>query len=547
MHSDRKADDELQARKPYPGARQAREREGALRIAEVHRDLEGDLGHASDVHPPDLEIERSFVDEPSVPLGTGNGDFLRLGNSTRRVARADHRGNAELARDNGGMTGTSSAIRHDRGGALHRGLPVRVRHLGDQHIAGPNPVHLARVADRACPSRADSSADAATLDQHPSSFLQAIAFESVRLAAADDGLRPCLENVEASVEAILAPLDIHRPAVVLLDDEGETGQMLHVPIVETESPALRAGRLLRAHPVLREHHSARLGAEAAPQDRGTSRAERRLEGAELVRVHLSLDERLPEPPGRIDEHDVGEARFGIQGEHHSARPQIATHHALHARGQGELRTLEAVVCAVGNRPVGVERSEDPRERGENLFDPAHVQQGFLLAGERGLRQVLRRRGRAHRDAARGFSVCEIGIGPRHRVRELESKLRLLYPTTNPSPALGERVEILDVETGKLPLDALLEPVVGEKLAICESGGRETARHPHSSRAKIAVHLPEGSILPSGLLHIFDAERIESDDVLRGQRDPRHLRRGKIVAGWGDPSLPMGENTAWQGP
>ena len=307
---------------------------------------------------------------------------------------------------------------------------------------------------------------------------------------------------------------------MLLDGEGEARELLHVPVVEAELAACAARSLLHAHPVLGEHHSIRLGAESSSQDGGTSRAQCGLEGAELIRVDVSLNQRLTEPPGRVHEHDVGKARFGIQTKHHPARSEVGAHHALHARGKGHFGMLEAVVYAVRDGAVGVERREYPRERGEDLLGPAHVQQGFLLAGEGRLGQVLRRRGGAHRDAALDFAVGEFGIGPHDRVRQIGPQFRLLDPPPNPSPARRERVQVLDVEMGEFTGNALVEPVTGNELPECGSGGGETARHPHPRRAEFSVHLPEGGVLPSDLLHIIDAERIEADDVLhdKGFRD-----------------------------
>ncbi len=60
--------------------------------------------------------------------------------------------------------------------------------------------------------------------------------------------------------------------------------------------------------------------------------------------------------------------------------------------------LEAVVHAVGDRPVVVERGEDLADRGQDRVDAAHVEEGLLLAGERRVRQVLGGGARPDREA-----------------------------------------------------------------------------------------------------------------------------------------------------
>mgnify|MGYP003694494459 CR=1 FL=1 len=64
-----------------------------------------------------------------------------------------------------------------------------------------------------------------------------------------------------------------------------------------------------------EHHFLQLRAQAAPDDRKLARAQHRLVDVELVGVDRALHHHLAQAPGRGDEHDVAEARFGVHGEH----------------------------------------------------------------------------------------------------------------------------------------------------------------------------------------------------------------------------------------
>src|SRR3546814_15832274 len=55
---------------------------------------------------------------------------------------------------------------------------------------------------------------------------------------------------------------------------------------------------------------------------------------------------------------VAEAGLGVQGEQHARGAAIRTHHELHAGGEEHVLVLEAVVHAVGDRAVVVQRRED---------------------------------------------------------------------------------------------------------------------------------------------------------------------------------------------
>jgi hypothetical protein len=57
--------------------------------------------------------------------------------------------------------------------------------------------------------------------------------------------------------------------------------------------------------------------------------------------------------------------------------------------------VEALVHAVGNGAVVEQRSEHFFGGADHVFDATDVQEGFLLTGERGVRQVFGGGGRAH--------------------------------------------------------------------------------------------------------------------------------------------------------
>src|SRR5260364_240475 len=51
------------------------------------------------------------------------------------------------SRDNGGMTGASAAVRHNRRRAFHHRLPIGIGHIGHQHVPWHHARHLRGIAD----------------------------------------------------------------------------------------------------------------------------------------------------------------------------------------------------------------------------------------------------------------------------------------------------------------------------------------------------------------------------------------------------------------
>ncbi len=194
-----------------------------------------------------------------------------------RVAAADHRRNAQLARDDRRVAGAPAAVGDDRRGALHHRLPVRVGHVGDQHVARLDLVHLGGIVRPRAPDRRRSSGrwrgPSASTVRGALELVAQLGLACCGLALHRLGTR--LQDVELAVAAVLAPLDVHRPAVVLFDDDGVTA-----PVRARRRRRAKSGcaarrrpstvvtaRPLRRPPPAREHHLDQLGAQAAADDR----------------------------------------------------------------------------------------------------------------------------------------------------------------------------------------------------------------------------------------------------------------------------------------
>ena len=102
-----------------------------------------------------LVFEAAAIDVAGIALGAGDGDRLAILQHFGGVAAADDGRDAQFARDDGGVAGAPAAVGDDGRGALHHRLPVRVGHVGHQHVARLHAVHFRRVLDDAHRADAD--------------------------------------------------------------------------------------------------------------------------------------------------------------------------------------------------------------------------------------------------------------------------------------------------------------------------------------------------------------------------------------------------------
>ncbi len=104
----------------------------------------------------------------------------------------------------------------------------------------------------------------------------------------------------------------------------------------------------------------------------------------------------PEAVRRRDEHDLVEARLGVEREHHARGTEVAAHHPLDAGRQRDVLVRESLVDAIGDRAVVVEARKYLLYCMKNIVQAIDIKKCFLLAGERRVGQVLGGRRRAHR-------------------------------------------------------------------------------------------------------------------------------------------------------
>ncbi len=142
--------------------------------------LNGSSGMAStEFDLGDFSFKQAFVNVAGIAFGTGHGDKRRAIQPLGGIAAADHRRNAQLTGDDGRVTGTPATVGNNGAGTLHHRFPIRVGHVGDQHIAGLHLVHLGDVVDDLDRAGADALADGAAFHQHGAFLLEQVALHDV--------------------------------------------------------------------------------------------------------------------------------------------------------------------------------------------------------------------------------------------------------------------------------------------------------------------------------------------------------------------------------
>jgi hypothetical protein len=153
---------------------------------------------------------------------------------------------------------------------------------------------------------------------------------------------------------------------------------------------------------------------------------------------------------------------------------------------------------------------------EQRVAPAHVEERFLLAGERCVRQVLGSRRRAHRDgdvasAAHALERFEdLAFEPRRERRRQD-------PLADACADGRERLDVVDVQRCQFLGDAGSKALVLQEVSISLCRSREAVRHFYAGLRKVTDHLAERGVLAADGLDVVAAESGERNCV-RGHCD-----------------------------
>jgi hypothetical protein len=310
--------------RPTPSFGQRGQAEGLVGIADVQHDPGGRPRKLRQIHAPALEGQDAWIDDAGLALRARHRDDSAVADAGRRPLRAHHARHAQLAADDRRVARPAAAIGDDGGRPLHHGLPVGIGHGGDQHLARLEPLQAGPVTDEPGRAHADLLADGLAGDDDWSvGRQQREELDGPRAQRAVHGLRSRLQHVEAAVDAVPGPLDVHRrgraapPTVVGLDGQRRPGQLDRLVVAQAQDGGLAGCDGGALGPAVRpENDLPVLGADHALEDRARPPRQRRLEEPERVGIDLAADDGLAQPVGGLDQHHAREAAVGVEREHH---------------------------------------------------------------------------------------------------------------------------------------------------------------------------------------------------------------------------------------
>ena len=175
--------------------------------------------------------------------------------------------------------------------------------------------------------------------------------------------------------------------------------------------------------------------------------------------------------------------------------------------------VEALVHTVGDGTVIEQRGEHFLRSTDHVVHAADVEEGFLLAGERGVWQVFGGGRGAHGHGHVVVAIGHFGEGGTDLGIQTRREFGFHHPLANLRAGLGQGVDIVHVQGIERRMDAVVEPTLLEEITVRLSRSGKAARHGHAGTGKIADHLAQGCVLAPHMLHIMDAELFEGNYVL----------------------------------
>ncbi len=181
--------------------------------------------------------------------------------------------------------------------------------------------------------------------------------------------------------------------------------------------------------------------------------------------------------------------------------------------QGHQLVVEALVHAVGDGAVVEQRSEHFLGRADHVIDAADVEEGFLLAGERGVRQVFSGSRGTHGNGHVVVVGGHFGEGRTDFRIQAWREFGFHDPLANLRAGLGQGIDVVNVQRVERGVNAVVQPTLLEKVTVRLSRSGKAARHRHAGTGEVTDHLAQGCVLAPHMLHIMDAELIEGNYVL----------------------------------
>ena len=130
------------------------------------------------------------------------------------------------------MTSASTTVCHDSTCALHHGLPIRVCHVRDQHIAWLHFVHFVDVVHQSNWTCTNFLSNRTTVCEDRAVPLEFVTQFRLAFLLALHCFGTRLQDVEQSVLTVFTPFNVHGPTIVLFDDQCILSKLFHFRICQ---------------------------------------------------------------------------------------------------------------------------------------------------------------------------------------------------------------------------------------------------------------------------------------------------------------------------
>ena len=249
----------------------------------------------------------------------------------------------------------------------------------------------------------------------------------------------------------------------------------------------------------------------------------------LIWVNGTLDHGLSEAVARGDEHHLIKTRFSVDGKHHTGYAQVRAHHALNAGTQRHIMVGIALVHPVADGPVVVEGGKHFANLVQDIVNAQHVEKSFLLPGKRGIGQIFRRGGRAHRKRCLFCTAMQDFKGPADRLLQVGRKRLRFDHGANIGSSLGECAHIVGIQARQARLDAGIKTGRGQKVPKRTGGSGKTSGHFDPGR-QLGNHFAQAGVFAAHLLDVAHSQMFKRDDHGGRAEECRHEKTPEVEIG-----------------
>ena len=331
-----------------------------------------------------------------------------------------------------------------------------------------------------------------------------------------------MQDVEFAIQAVTAPFDVHWAAVVFFDGQRVMSQLGYFGVGNGEALTvfcryLNVGYRFTGFGFVGKDHFNLFRTHGFAQDSWFACFQSRFEYIEFVRVYRALYDVFAQAVRRGNENDLVVTGLGIDGEHHTGRAAVGAHHALYACGKGNDVVFEAFVDTVRNGTVVVQGSEYMAHGFFNVFQAVDVQEGFLLTGERSVRQVFCCCGRTYGNG----NVRTAGIGNHFIPSCFDFSIQLFRergiqnPLTDFFTHACQFGNIFNIQLFQGFGNTLAQTIVSQESAIGFGSGRKTTGNAYAFFSQLADHFAQRGIFTAHSLNVSHTQVFKPNNVVFG--------------------------------